>query len=48
MPCPGSDTENCGGVLALTLFYKGNYDVINGPATIEPEWHGYGNATCYL
>ncbi|KAK7948714.1 uncharacterized protein PG986_009600 [Apiospora aurea] len=45
--CPGNDKEKCGGVLALNLFYKGNYDIINGPATIEPEWHGYGNATCY-
>ncbi|KAK8038741.1 hypothetical protein PG993_007152 [Apiospora rasikravindrae] len=45
--CPGNDKEKCGGVLALSLFYKGNYDVVNGPAVIEPEWHGYGNASCY-
>ncbi|KAK8086537.1 hypothetical protein PG994_001511 [Apiospora phragmitis] len=47
MNCPGDDTESCGGVLALSMFYKGNYDPINGPPTPEPEWRGYWNPTCY-
>ncbi|KAK8026124.1 hypothetical protein PG990_003947 [Apiospora arundinis] len=45
--CPGNEKETCGGDLALNLYYKGNYDVVNSPAVVEPLWHGYGNPTCY-
>ncbi|KAK8094044.1 hypothetical protein PG997_000729 [Apiospora hydei] len=34
--CPGNDKEKCGGVLALSLFYKGNYDIVNGRAPPPP------------